>query len=93
MTDKFGTIIYKTRNRYFMKIFLAIFLSLVITTISYAQVNNVIHTSRNKILVWNEKSKQWDGEEIVYRPVKFTLKNGVYYVTDKNKSRYTLHTK
>ena len=59
-----------------MKKLITIIITIAITTISYAQVNNVIHTSRNKILVWNEKSKQWDGEEIVYRPVKFTLKNG-----------------
>jgi hypothetical protein len=76
-----------------MKIFLTMFIAFLITTISYAQVNNVINTTRNKILVWNEKSKQWDSEGIVFRPVKFTFKNGVYYVTDKNKSRYTLHTK
>ena len=76
-----------------MKIFLTMFIAFLITTMSYAQVNNVINTTHNKILVWNKKSKQWDGEGIVYRPVKFSLKNGVYYVTDKNKSRYTLHTK
>lgn len=76
-----------------MKSFFAIFIAFALTTMSYAQVNNVIHTARNKILVWNEKSKHWDSEGIVHRPVKFTFKNGVYYVTDKNKSRYTLHTK
>ena len=41
-----------------MKIFLTMFIAFLITTISYAQVNNVINTTRNKILVWNEKSKQ-----------------------------------
>ena len=77
-----------------MKIFFAMFIAFGITTMScYAQVNNVINTTRNKILIWNEKLKHWDSEGIVHRPVKFTLKNGVYYVTDKNKSRYTLHTK
>ena len=76
-----------------MKKLITIIITIAITTISYAQVNNVINTTRNKILIWNKKSKQWDGEGIVYRPVKFSLKNGVYYVTDKNKSRYTLHTK
>lgn len=76
-----------------MKIFLAMFIAILLTTISYAQVNNVIHTTRNKILVWDVKSKQWVSEGSVYRPVKFTLKNGVYYVTDKNSSKYTLHTK
>ena len=57
-----------------MKIFLTMFIAFLITTISYAQVNNVINTTRNKILVWNEKSKQWDSEGIVHRPVKFTFK-------------------
>ena len=76
-----------------MKKLITIIITIAITTISYAQVNNVINTTRNKILIWNKKSKQWDSEGIVYRPVKFSLKNGVYYVTDKNSSKYTLHTK
>jgi hypothetical protein len=76
-----------------MKKLITIIITIAITTISYAQVNNVINTTRNKILIWNKKSKQWDSEGIVYRPVKFSLKNGVYYVTDKNLSKYTLHTK
>ena len=73
-----------------MKKLITLVITIVITMNCYAQV---IHTTRNKILVWDVKSKQWVSEGIVYRPVKFTLKNGVYYVTDKNKSRYTLHTK
>jgi hypothetical protein len=73
-----------------MKKLITLVITIVITMSCYAQV---IHTVRNKILVWNEKSKHWDSEGIVHRPVKFTFKNGVYYVTDKNLSKYTLHTK
>ena len=73
-----------------MKKLITLVITIVITMSCYAQV---IHTVRNKILIWNKKSKQWDSEGMVYRPVKFTLKNGVYFVTDKNSSKYTLHTK
>ena len=76
-----------------MKKLMTLVITIVITMSCYAQVNNVINTVRNKILVWNQETKHWDSEGIVFRPVKFTFKNGVYYVTDKNKSRYTLHTK
>ena len=67
-------------------------LALLISTIGYAQVNNVIHTARTKTLIWNEKSKQWDLLRTSNNARIFTLINSVYYVDDKAKSKYTLHS-
>jgi hypothetical protein len=58
----------------------------------YAQVNNVIHTVRTRTLIWNLKSKQWDLLRTSDNARIFTLINGVYYVDDKAKSKYTLHS-
>lgn len=75
-----------------MKIFSVMILALLISTIGYAQVNNVIHTARTKTLIWNEKSKQWDLLRTSNNARIFTLINSVYYVDDKAKSKYTLHS-
>ena len=75
-----------------MKIFLVMLLALLITTIGYAQVNNVIHTVRTRTLIWNLKSKQWDLLRTSNNARTFTLINGVYYVDDRANSKYILHS-
>ena len=75
-----------------MKIFLAISIAILTTTMSYAQVNNVIHTIRTRTLIWNLKSKQWDLLRTSNNPMTFTLIKGVYHVDDKARSKYTLHS-
>ena len=75
-----------------MKIFSVIILALLISTIGYAQVNNVIHTARTRTLIWNEKSKQWDLLRTSNNAMTFTLIKGVYHVDDKARSKYTLHS-
>ena len=75
-----------------MKIFSVMILALLISTIGYAQVNNVIHTARTRTLIWNEKSKQWDLLRTSNNARTFTLINGVYYVDDRANSKYTLHS-
>ena len=76
-----------------MKKLITLVITITITTMScYAQVNNVIHTVRTRTLIWNLKSKQWDLLRTSDNARIFTLINGVYYVDDKAKSKYTLHT-
>ena len=75
-----------------MKIFLAVSIALLTTTIGYTQVNNVIHTVRTRTLIWNLKSKQWDLLRTSNNPMTFTLIKGVYHVDDKARSKYTLHS-
>jgi hypothetical protein len=75
-----------------MKIFSVMILALLLSTIGYAQVNNVIHTARTRTLIWNEKSKQWDLLRTSNNARTFTLINGVYYVDDRANSKYTLHS-
>ena len=75
-----------------MKIFLAVSIALLTTTIGYTQVNNVIHTVRTRTLIWNLKSKQWDLLRTSNNSMTFTLIKGVYHVDDKARSKYTLHS-
>ena len=76
-----------------MKKLITLVITITITTMScYAQVNNVIHTVRTRTLIWNLKSKQWDLLRTSDNARIFTLINGVYYVDDKAKSKYTLHS-
>ena len=67
-------------------------LALLISTIGYAQVNNVIHTARTRTLIWNEKSKQWDLLRTSNNAMTFTLIKGVYHVDDRARSKYTFHS-
>jgi len=75
-----------------MKKLITLVITIVITMSCYAQVNNVIHTVRTRTLIWNLKTKQWDLLRTSNNARIFTLINGVYYVDDKARSKYTLHS-
>ena len=76
-----------------MKIFLAMLLALLITTIGYAQDSTVLKSEAQKICTWNDTLRDWDCPDVLYKEVTIVLKNEVFYVNDEHNSKYTLNTK
>ena len=76
-----------------MKIFLAMLLALLITTIGYAQDSTVLKSEAQKMCTWNDTLRDWDCPDVLYKEVTIVLKNEVFYVNDEHNSKYTLNTK
>ena len=72
-----------------MKKLITLVITIVITTMSYAQE---LHCNSNMMCEWDYKTKKWDCQDTTYwnRPIKFTFKNNTVHVNDKNKSVYHL---
>ena len=76
-----------------MKIFFAMLLALLITTIGYAQDSTVLKSEAQKMCTWNDTLRDWDCPDVLYKEVTIVLKNEVFYVNDEHNSKYTLNTK
>ena len=76
-----------------MKKLITLVITIVITTMSYAQVEDVLYSNSNQMCVWSFRLEKWTCKDTVYCPIKFTLINEVFYLNDKTESKYILHEK
>tara|TARA_R110000868_G_scaffold14285_8_gene66399 strand:+ start:14147 stop:14545 length:399 start_codon:yes stop_codon:yes gene_type:complete len=76
-----------------MKKLIAIVITIVITTIGYAQDSTILRAQAQQSCTWDEEFKDWYCIDFKYEGATFILKNEVFYVNDRYKSKYFLNGK
>ena len=73
-----------------MKKLIAIVITIVITTMSYAQDSTILRAQAQQSCTWDEEFKDWYCIDFKYEGATFVLKKEVFYVNDRNHSKYIL---
>ena len=77
-----------------MKIFLVMFIALLITTMScFAQDSTVLKSEAQNMCTWNDTFRDWDCSDVLYKEVAIVLKNEIFYINDEYDSKYKLTSK
>ena len=76
-----------------MKKLIAIVITIVITTIGYAQDSTILRAQAQQSCTWDEEFKDWYCIDFKYEPAILVLKNEVFYVNDRYHSKYALNGK
>jgi len=76
-----------------MKKLIAIVITIVITTIGYAQDSTILRAQAQQSCTWDEEFKDWYCIDFKYEGATFVLKKEVFYVNDRNHSKYILNGK
>lgn len=72
---------------------MTLIITIVITTMSYAQDSTILRAQAQQSCTWSERFKDWYCIDFKYEPATFILKNEVFYVNDRYNSKYVLNGK